>query len=989
MRKLTCFVVITLITIAQSFGANLIVSLTNWDNTLTTNQVVITNVSDIYQDGTFLVTGYPHWYKTTNGTCTISNMFGGNYALGLQNYPFAVPYLFDMPDQSDTNTYLIQDRRISGGNLFAKTGVRQIKAGTNIVINPVNGQGCVTISSGTNGGTFLTGDVTGPNTATVVTNVQAGSIDSSRFNAPTLQEFNLIGGIADEAVSYFTNDVIVTDGAAGNGTYVWGGGAYGWTGESICFATPYITNNGSIWILYAGCASVSPVYTCPLAEFPDGPWSTTGSGTDPLPVVAYGLQTNVQINADSGNIISDGIYGNLTVNTLTITGGGGLTNAGPVMATAFSGNGAGLTNLSGANIQSGSINSNTLDAPTRAQLALAGQVATNAPGNFNVKSNLYVTGGQTNTGSGYFSGALEVFNGFAVDNGLASLAGGAILSGKGLTVLGAQTNYGNIYLAASSPLSTIYGNGGGLTNLNGANIQSGSINSNKLDAATQAQLALAGTGGGGSAYYGPNFTNLVVAQSNTGPALTFTTLQNGNATDLISIQPTNVAGMQPFNMWMQPFDSPPTQVVPDYVLNFGWGQNAGGGQLNSTQQVLYVQMEPWYQAFPGAEPQVEYHIDVCPTKGSMAHAVERPFFISANDTNIVTELFSATTYTFNSDPSGTNGATFTISSNLATVGGLLLVNGDQPNAGHGVGSIVIQDYTNDAFINFGANGSDQCHFGTVVAAGDLSPQSKAGDTCVVMRQAQTFRVTTNPGTGPTDAFKVSPTNVVAVVPLIVSSQGGAPGETNNSLTASSLMASDANNGVASIVTATTTAYSAPNASMTWSNATINGSITTSNKLYLASGGGNNNTYIYSPDSSDIRVIVGSGLDYIFNYEYFQLGAWGADFILKGPDAGTGNSNRNGQNLDLEPGSNTGSGTGGALYLFAGAPSSSSGSSINPNVPICTVTNTGLVMLTNSVSLTTNAPLPVATVANCWLWNSNSYLYWITTSHPNGVLIAAP
>ena len=43
-------------------------------------------------------------------------------------------------------------------------------------------------------------------------------------------------------------------------------------------------------------------------------------------------------------------------------------------ASGFSGSGAGLTSLNGAAITPGSVNSNALDAPTAAQLALAGSV---------------------------------------------------------------------------------------------------------------------------------------------------------------------------------------------------------------------------------------------------------------------------------------------------------------------------------------------------------------------------------------------------------------------------------------------------------------------------------------------------------------------------------------------------------------------------------------------------------------------------------------
>lgn len=51
-------------------------------------------------------------------------------------------------------------------------------------------------------------------------------------------------------------------------------------------------------------------------------------------------------------------------------------------------------------------------------------------------------------------------------------------------------------IQAGSFNGDLNGNGGGISNINGASIQVGTLNSNKLDAATAAQLALAGSGGG-------------------------------------------------------------------------------------------------------------------------------------------------------------------------------------------------------------------------------------------------------------------------------------------------------------------------------------------------------------------------------------------------------------------------------------------------------------------------------------------------------------
>lgn len=57
--------------------------------------------------------------------------------------------------------------------------------------------------------------------------------------------------------------------------------------------------------------------------------------------------------------------------------------------------------------------------------------------------------------------------------------------------------------------AAITGNGAGIENLDGRYIQGGTINSNKLDPRTAAQLALAGTGGGGLTN-GPSATNLTL-----------------------------------------------------------------------------------------------------------------------------------------------------------------------------------------------------------------------------------------------------------------------------------------------------------------------------------------------------------------------------------------------------------------------------------------------------------------------------------------------
>lgn len=75
------------------------------------------------------------------------------------------------------------------------------------------------------------------------------------------------------------------------------------------------------------------------------------------------------------------------------------------------------------------------------------------------------------------------------------------------------------------------GNGSGLTNLDGTKLQSGTVNSNSLDTATKAQLALAGTGGGGGIAFSNYFCEAYITNSSQSLGSVFATAVFASVTD--------------------------------------------------------------------------------------------------------------------------------------------------------------------------------------------------------------------------------------------------------------------------------------------------------------------------------------------------------------------------------------------------------------------------------------------------------------------------
>jgi len=161
-----------------------------------------------------------------------------------------------------------------------------------------------------------------------------------------------------------------------------------------------------------------------------------------------------------------------------------LTNTGNTFNGTFTGNGSGLTGLNGGALQNDSVNSNKLDVATRALLGGAGGGGFNPalPNDYN----------GTFTGSGIGLTNLNAAGIVTGTLGDARLSANVALRNSQQIFTGANNFSGAVIVTNS--LNTFAGNGAGLANLNGANLQNGTVNSNKLDAATRALLGGSGSG---------------------------------------------------------------------------------------------------------------------------------------------------------------------------------------------------------------------------------------------------------------------------------------------------------------------------------------------------------------------------------------------------------------------------------------------------------------------------------------------------------------
>lgn len=165
--------------------------------------------------------------------------------------------------------------------------------------------------------------------------------------------------------------------------------------------------------------------------------------------------------------IANGLQNPSSVTALSVTAASNI-----VAASGFSfiGDGSGLTNLNGAKLQSGTVSSNTLDAATAAQLALAGTGGGSAPAatysNVIVSRQLVVTNALAPGGE---SQAVEIGYGY----GYKQMADGVVVAaiyndGAGEFAAGVLSGAG------------FFGSGAYLTNLNASALASGTVNNARL-----------------------------------------------------------------------------------------------------------------------------------------------------------------------------------------------------------------------------------------------------------------------------------------------------------------------------------------------------------------------------------------------------------------------------------------------------------------------------------------------------------------------------
>lgn len=163
---------------------------TNFDATVSTNDLVITQVNPPINDGTFTIKGLPRRYPTTNGFLS-ATLLTGNYSVLPYGANFQ-PVLFAVPN--DSQTYDYWQLRISGGNTYNYSpGVQQLIAGSGTSLSPSNGKGVVTVTSTGSGGI---GAVAAGSGVTVSTNSNLYTVSlpfTPQIASSTLSNYSTVG----------------------------------------------------------------------------------------------------------------------------------------------------------------------------------------------------------------------------------------------------------------------------------------------------------------------------------------------------------------------------------------------------------------------------------------------------------------------------------------------------------------------------------------------------------------------------------------------------------------------------------------------------------------------------------------------------------------------------------------------------------------------------------------------------------------------------
>ena len=506
----------------------------------------------------------------------------------------------------------------------------------------------------------------------------------------------------------------------------------------IEYATNYfVTSN--LFVSTNGVANAGGVATNLVILNTDG---TTNAYFDSAHNVTGIGNLNAGVSQFSNNVyVTGGIVGGSVYATNFAGGGANLTN----QVTITPGMGTNLIELLVTNTITGSAFWVTTNGNFHATNAANGAVFEGTNGGFyysgigTVSNNLSVLGGQ-------FQG-----NGAGLTNYAAiNLAPGSGPIPSGVLTAGTTNGAGHLLVVNGNGNQYITYDGGAVTNLNGTNIQSGTINSNALDTLTKAQLAHPGDIVSLNGY-GSNLTLTapIILTSTNGSIPVFAELYAGG----------NLSGAFTLNVGSTVF---PNQTTNDDVGCIGWNSHIRGGASIYGQRSVGHQYEALLRAVSRrAGTRWRSWDGYTPLTGPVAGAPIRPIFWTGRDDGLTTVLFGGDSFTFNNGAIGTNGASFTIASNLVTVSGLLKI--QTQTEANDFGGILINGGTNDAFINLNtAVGADRFHLGVAATNGNVFATSKAGDTVMQTGGQQTLRIIT----GGNECVDFSLTNVNVQQPLV-------------------------------------------------------------------------------------------------------------------------------------------------------------------------------------------------------------------------------
>ena len=476
----------------------------NVANTATTAETVTTNAQpNITSVGTLTT-------LTVSGNVTASN-FVGNFVGNITSANFA-SYAGNVTVASQPNitsvgilTSLAVNGPITAANITANTGkftgngsgLSQLQA-SNIVGTVANATYAITAGTTTTAGTVTTNaqpNITSVGTLTSL--AVSGNINSTNVNGGNLITANYFTGILTTSAQPNITSVGTLTSLAVSGNI---------TAANITATTGRFTGNGSGLTNLSGANIVGTVANATYA-ITAGTTTTAATVTDNAQpnITSVGTLTSLVV---SGNIIGANIAGgnlvsaNYISGTLTTSAQANITAVGTLSSLAvsgnitaanitattgrFTGNGSGLTNLSGANVV-GTV-ANATYAVTAGLTLLAETVTTNAQPNITSVGTLTSLVVNGNITSANIAGGNLVSANY-VTGTLTTSAQPNITNVGTLTSLAVSGNITSANVTATTGRFT--GNGSGLTNLSGSNVV-GAV-ANATYAVTSGSTITAGT----------------------------------------------------------------------------------------------------------------------------------------------------------------------------------------------------------------------------------------------------------------------------------------------------------------------------------------------------------------------------------------------------------------------------------------------------------------------------------------------------------------